>query len=132
MDMDPATGRILIADDEPPLLKMMSVYLSRLGFAVATADSTDEAWALVEAEPSAYAAAVLDGSMLGMSMEDLARRLLHANPKLCVLAASGYPVDTSGLAATAPGRVGYLPKPFTPEMLAAAIRSLLAAQEETL
>jgi two-component system, cell cycle sensor histidine kinase and response regulator CckA len=130
--MDPATGRILIVDDEPPLLKMMSAYFSRLGYPVATADSTDRAWALVEAEPKAYAAAILDGSMPGMSMEELARRLLGANPKLCVLAASGYPVDTSVLAASAPGRVGFLHKPFTPETLAATIRGLLAAQEEKL
>ena len=39
--MDPVTGRILIVDDEPPLLKMMSVYLTRLGFTVSTADSTE-------------------------------------------------------------------------------------------
>jgi two-component system, cell cycle sensor histidine kinase and response regulator CckA len=128
--MDPVTGRILIVDDEPPLLRIMSVYLGRLGYPVVTADNTDRAWALVEAEPSVYAAAVLDGSMPGMSMEELARLLLSANPRLCVLAASGYPVDTRALAAAAPGRVDFLQKPFTPEMLAAAIRRLLAAQEE--
>ena len=35
------TGRILIVDDEPALLKMMSVYLRRLGYAVTTASSTE-------------------------------------------------------------------------------------------
>jgi two-component system, cell cycle sensor histidine kinase and response regulator CckA len=128
--MDLAIGRILIVDDEPPLLKMMSVYLGRLGYSVTTADSTDDAWKLVEAEPAAYSAAVLDGSMPGMTMEELAKNLLLANPKLCVLGASGYLVDTSALAALAPGRVDFLHKPFTPEMLAAALRSLLAAQKE--
>jgi len=130
--MDRTAGHILIVDDEPPLLRMMSLYLGRLGYAVTTADGTDRAWALVEADPSGFAAAVLDGSMPGMSMEELATRMLRANPALCVLAASGYPVDVTAMSAAAPGRVAFLQKPFAPEMLAAAVRRLLAAQEENL
>jgi CheY-like chemotaxis protein len=130
--MNPAAGRILIVDDEPPLLRMMSLYLGRLGYSATTADSTGKAWSLVEADPGAFAAAVLDGSMAGMSMEELARRLLDANPALRVLAYSGYPVDMTALEAVAPGRVAFLLKPFTPEMLAEAMRRLLAAQEQNL
>lgn len=128
--MDQAAGKILIVDDEPALLKMMSVYLSRLGYSVATANTTEKAWAEVEAAPGDFAVAVLDATMSGMTMEDLANRILGANPGLRVLAASGYPVDTSALEAGAPGRVSFLHKPFTPEMLAAAVRRMLAAQEE--
>ena len=128
--MDPAAGRVLIVDDEPPLLRMMSIYLGRLGFRVTTAGTTDEAWSLAAADPAAFAVAVLDGSMPGMTMENLALRLLQANSSLCVLAASGYPVDMTVLSAAAPGRVAFLQKPFTPEMLANAVRRLIAAQEE--
>ena len=109
---------------------MMSVYLGRLGFSVITSNSTDKAWSQVEAAPLEFAVAVLDATMPGMTMEDLATRLLGANPALRVLAASGYPVDTTFLEAGAPGRVSFLHKPFTPEMLAAAVRRMLAAQEE--
>jgi CheY-like chemotaxis protein len=127
-----ASGRVLVVDDEPPLLRMLSLYLGRLGYSVTTAESTDAAWRLVEADPAAFAAAVLDGSMSGMSMGDLALRMLRANQELRVLAASGYPVDMTALAEAAPGRVDFLQKPFTPEMLAAALRGLLGAQEEKL
>jgi CheY-like chemotaxis protein len=130
--MDHDTGRILIVDDEPPLLRMMSLYLGRLGYDVTTADATDEAWELVEADPASFVVAVLDGSMAGMSMEELASRLLRSNPSLCVLAASGYPVDMTALSAQAPGRVAFLLKPFTPQSLAAAVGRLLAAKEEEL
>jgi CheY-like chemotaxis protein len=130
--MDRNAGRILIVDDEPPLLRMMSVYLGRLGYAVTTADATDEAWALVAADPAAFDIAVIDGSMAGMSMEELATRLLDANPSLCILSASGYPVDISGLAAKAPGRVAFLLKPFTPQSLAAVVGGLIGAQEKGL
>src|ERR1039458_4767799 len=127
-----APGRVLVVDDETPLLRMLSLYLGRLGYSVTAAESTDAAWLLVEADPAAFAVAVLDGSMSGMSMDDLALRMLRANPALRVLAASGYPVDMTALSEAAPGRVDFLQKPFTPEMLATALRGLLGAQEEKL
>jgi DNA-binding NtrC family response regulator len=130
--MNHRTARILIVDDEPSLLKMMGVYLGRLGYSVTLANSTEKAWAEVEASPSGYDIAVLDGSMPGLSMEDLALRMLRADPSLCVVAASGYSLDTTAIEAAAPGRVAVLRKPFAPEMLAAAVRRMLAAQEENL
>jgi DNA-binding NtrC family response regulator len=130
--MNHGSGRILLVDDDPSLLKMMGVYLGRLGYSVTLANSTEQAWAEVEAAPSGYAIAVLDGSMPGLSMEDLALKMLRANPSLCVVAASGYSVDTTAVEAAAPGRVAVLQKPFTPEMLTAALRRMLAAQEEEL
>ena len=123
--------RVLLVDDEPALLKMMKIYLERRGYAVTTSGSTDGAADLADADPSAFAVAVLDATMVGMTMHNLALRLLRANPAVRVLAASGYPVDMSALEAAAPGRVAFLHKPFTPEMLAASVRRMLAAQEET-
>jgi two-component system, cell cycle sensor histidine kinase and response regulator CckA len=121
---------VLLVDDEPLLLQMMRIYLQRLGYSVITSGSTDEAAALAGAGLDHFAIAVIDASMDGMSMQELALRLLEANPSLRVLAASGYPVDMSALEAAAPGRVGFLHKPFPPEMLAATIRSMLAAETE--
>ena len=130
--MNHSTARILLVDDDPSLLKMMGLYLGRLGYSVTLANSTEKAWAEVEAAPSGYDIAVLDGSMPGLSMEDLALKMLRANPSMCVVAASGYAMDTTAVEAAAPGRVAVLQKPFAPEMLAAAVRRMLAAQEETL
>jgi len=130
--MDHASGRILIVDDEPALLKMMSTYLGRLGIEVTTADTTAKAWSEVQAAPASFAGAVLDASMAGVSMQDLALRILGANPSVRIIASSGYPVDMTAIEAAAPGRVMFLHKPFAPEMLAGAIRRILAAQEEEL
>jgi CheY-like chemotaxis protein len=130
--MEKSASRILLVDDEPALLKMVGAYLGRLGYAVTAANSTDKAWAEMEAAPESFAVAVLDGTMPGLSTIDLATRLLNASPSLRVLTASGYPLDIAVLEAAAPGRVAFLHKPFTPEMLAAAIRRMLAAQEESL
>ena len=130
--MNHAASRILIVDDEPALLKMMSAYLGRLGIDVITADTTEKAWSEVEAAPSSFAGVVLDATMPGVSMEDLALRILLVNPFVRIIAASGYPVDMTAIEAAAPERVMFLHKPFAPEMLAGAIRRILAAQEEKL
>jgi two-component system, cell cycle sensor histidine kinase and response regulator CckA len=130
--MSGSSGRILIVDDEPALLKMMSAYLSRLGYEVIAVNTTELAWAEVEAWPSSFAGAVLDATMAGLSMEELAKRILSVNPSLFVIAASGYPLDMTAIESTAPGRVVFLHKPFAPEMLARAVRRMLDAQEEGL
>jgi DNA-binding NtrC family response regulator len=128
--MGQSARRILIVDDEALLLKMMATYLGRLGYSVATANTTEKAWAEVEASPDAFAVAVLDATMPGIGLKALALKMITASPALRVLAASGYPMDLSALAAEAPGRVEFLQKPFTPEMLAAAVRRMLGAENE--
>ena len=128
--MTPTPGSILLVDDEPSLLKMMSVYLGRLGYAIITCGGTDEAWAQVEAAPSKFAVAILDATMPGMSVEALALKMLQANPVLSVIVASGYPIDMTAVQAAGPGRVTFLHKPFSPEMLALAVRRIFATQEE--
>jgi DNA-binding NtrC family response regulator len=128
--MTPTLGRVLIADDEPSLLKMMTAYLQRLGYAVAAVQTAAEAWEQMEADPSGFVCAVLDATMSGTPLEQLGRKMLYANPSLRILVASGFPVDVTALEDVAPNRVAFLHKPFTPEMLANAIRRLLAPQEE--
>jgi DNA-binding NtrC family response regulator len=128
--MTNTASQILIVDDELPLLKMLSVYLGRLGYAVVSAGSTEKAWAEVEAAPHAFALAVLDATMSGMRMEDLAARILAADQRVCVIACSGYPADIATLQAAAPGRVMFLHKPFSPEMLGSAVRRMIATKEE--
>ena len=128
--MAPSARRILLVDDEPTLLKMMALFLGRLGHSVTTADTTEKAWAQVEAAPDSFGVAVLDATMPGIGLEPLALKMLSASPALRVLAASGYPMDLSALAAGAPGRVEFLQKPFTPEMLAAAVRRMLGPEKE--
>ena len=113
---------VLLVDDEPPLLKMMSTYLRRLGFGVLTFGATDAAWENLGDDATALEAAVLDLSMKGMSSIELARRLLAANPKMHVIVASGYPASLDELESASPGRVKFLHKPFTPEALAACVR----------
>ena len=129
--MGQSARRILIVDDEAALLRMMAIYLGRKGYSVTTANTTEKAWAEVEAAPGVFAVAVLDATMPGIGLDALALKMLNASPALRVLAASGYPMDLSVLATQAPGRIEFLQKPFTPEMLAATVRRMLGAEEKS-
>jgi DNA-binding NtrC family response regulator len=121
---------ILIVDDEPVLLTFIGLYLRRLVFEVRTERNSQRVWDNAEHDAGELAAAVLDASMPGPGSEPLAQRLLHANPSLAVILASGYPVDMAALEQANPGRVAFLQKPFTPEMLATVLRRMIAAQEQ--
>jgi DNA-binding NtrC family response regulator len=127
-----ATANILIVDDEPALLKMMGLYLKRVGYQVTALDGSDRAWAEVEATAGDFAAAVLDATLRGMTSEALALKLLAANPSLCVVVASGYPVDMSAMEAAGPGRVSFVQKPFTAEALVRTLRRLIGPEEKSL
>src|ERR1700692_2065448 len=96
-------GHILIVDDEPSLLKMMSMYLRRLGYEVVTANCAEQALEAVKAQPGGFAVAVVAATVAAASLDELANQMLLVTPRLCVIAASGYPVDVTVLEAAAPG-----------------------------
>src|SRR5438876_1125415 len=98
----PGTARrILIVDDEPPLLRMMSLYLGRIGYEVTVAASAAKARAAISGTPGGFHVVVLDATMPGMTLDEVAGEVL-ADPKVRLIVASGYPVVTSGLEASAP------------------------------
>ena len=128
--MDTA-ARILIVDDEPPLLRMMSLYLGRKGYQVSVAMSGAAARTELAASPGAFRAVVLDATMTGTSLPEFGGEILDGNPETSLLVVSGYPVDMSRLEEWAPERVAFLHKPFAPEMLASALRRLIGSKEES-
>jgi DNA-binding NtrC family response regulator len=116
---------IMIVDDEPSLLRMMELYLTRLGYRVVSFDSTEKAWEHAQADPAAFRLAVLDMTMAGLSSRELAERLLAVNPEAEVIFASGYPINLADFERTAPGRTSFLHKPFVPQTLASRVRDKL-------
>jgi DNA-binding NtrC family response regulator len=118
--------RILLVDDEAQLVQLMSRYLERFGYETAAAGSTEETRRLIE-EGGSFAAVIIDASLNNNSGGNLARQVLAGAPQTKVILASGYPFDVQPLAAEFPGRVVFLQKPFTGEMLAEAVKQLMGA-----
>jgi DNA-binding NtrC family response regulator len=109
---------------------MMELYLDRLGYAITVADTAVKAWAEVAAAPEEFDVVVVDATMIRWDLPDLIQKMLAASPRLCVLVASGYPVDMSALRESAGPRAAFLQKPFGPDDLVTAIRRILGAQKE--
>ena len=104
--MDRTARRILIVDDEATIAAHDEPFSGPPGFSGDYGRRYREGLG-AGGSPTRprFDLAVLDGSMAGYEMEELAARMLSANPSMCVLAASGYPVDIAALAVKAPGRV---------------------------
>ena len=121
--------RILVLDDEPLLLRILTIYLSRLGYAVETADGVENGLEILSQSPKGFGLVVLDGTMTGGRVDDLVLRILAVSPAMRVIVTSGYPVEMTGLLAAAPGRVMFLQKPFTSQTLAEAVRRMIGQKE---
>lgn len=119
--MDSAAGRILIVDDDDALLELMRTYLARVGYQVDARGSAEEAWMLLQADPSLYSLALLDMSMPGMGGQRLAQRILELHPLIRVVVVSGYPAEFSGVEMLGGQRVSFLRKPFAPKELLDAV-----------
>jgi len=112
--------QILLVDDEAQLLQLMRRYLERLGYDTLTAATTQEGWELFE-QNVRPTVAVIDVTLDGI---ELARRMLAGRPETRVILTSGYAADTSALESAFPGRVRFVQKPFSGDMLAEAVGKL--------
>ncbi len=120
-------GRILVVDDEPQLTKLITRYLEHQGYEVLALADPQDAWARLEREPGAFALAIIDLTIEGaIRGEELARRFLTADPAARVILTSGYAADVAAVENTFPGRVSFLQKPFSGEMLSEAVSRLSA------
>ncbi len=113
-------ARILLVDDEAPLVDLLTRYLERLGYQVEACLTPADALKLFEADPSRYSLVLTDLTLPGMSGDAMIARMRAIAPKLRVIVSSGYPYEPKGK------RMGFLQKPFLPNMLADLIEKMLA------
>ncbi len=124
--MEKPSSAILIADDEPALLKIMTQYLRRLGYEVDAFETGIDAWKEFQSRPFAYRLFIADATLTDGGPEDLLARMRELNPGIAFLISSGYPVDISEFRPELQTRIAFLQKPFTPRMLADAVSNLMA------
>lgn len=112
-------ARILLVDDEAPLLDLLKRYLERLGYQVDSCLTPTEALARFEINPKHYALVLTDLSLPDMRGDEMLRRMRRFSPGLLAIVSSGYPYEPEDSLTRA------LQKPFLPKMLAAQIEELL-------
>ncbi len=120
---------ILLVEDEPAVSSLITRVLTRAGYEVVTAGNGDEV-------PDALARATVPPTLLvtdivlpGRSGPEVARRLRGQLPGLKVLYISGYP--ERGVNHHATLDAPFLPKPFTPQAIARAVRDALDGSEKS-
>ena len=123
----PLTGNatILLVEDQAEVRKLAKTCLVGLGYRVLAAGSGVEALRLSEQHDGPIHLLATDVILPGLNGRELADRLLERRPEMRVLYLSGY-VDLIMAPRSAPpdGRA-FLAKPFTPEVLASKVRSVL-------
>jgi len=119
------SARILLVDDETPLLQLLEKYLQRQGHQVQTYSNSPEALRSFEESPSTYDLVIADLGMPDMPGDTMLRRMLAVRPDIPILICSGSPFFVSTLPKTLEKQVVFLQKPFAPKMLSEAIDKLL-------
>lgn len=130
MDTQPTLtprGRILVADDEPHIRRVLVTILESASFEVTEAHDGSEAIAYVSGEPP-FDFFLLDLMMPGASgLEVLAAiraHPVHRHTPTIILTAKGQDADQE--AALLAGADDFLTKPFSPKKLVARIQEILA------
>jgi two-component system response regulator GlrR len=113
--MNAVRPRVLVVDDDPDLLKLLSIRLKAAGYDVKAADSGEAALAQLSlSRPQAVVTDLRMGGMDGMSLFEAIHR---DNPALPVLMLTAHGTIPDAVTATRRGIFGYLTKPFDPKAL---------------
>lgn len=122
---------ILLVEDELAILNMASMILSKLGYAVLSANTPSEAIRLVKESAGGISLLITDVIMPEMNGNDLANNLHLLNPQLKCLFMSGYTVDAIAQHGVLDEGVNFIQKPFSLPALATKVRKVLDSKSET-
>jgi DNA-binding NtrC family response regulator len=109
----------------------MQIYLTRQGYDVTACRSASSAWERFAVESANYSLVIVDMTLNGMSAEAFIAKVSRENPRVGVLAISGYPGALDKLRESHNERVAYLQKPFTPAMLTEAVNRITQSRSRT-
>jgi DNA-binding NtrC family response regulator len=128
MNEDAAPATILVVDDEPSLLRLLTRVLERQGYTVLTASDGKQAIDLFDKHLEAIDGVLLDVVIPPNGIEEVLEHMVSARSDLAVIVSSG---DTPDPAVSerleAHGGV-FLRKPFLPKAMLKLIESELHAR----
>jgi PAS domain S-box-containing protein len=116
---------VLLCEDEPALAALIERILTRAGYRVLSAGTSEEALRLAAEHEGAIDVLVSDVIMPGLSGPELAQRLSQEHGPVPTLFLSGYTADVLRDRADLPTESAFLEKPFDPPALLEALRALL-------
>jgi DNA-binding response OmpR family regulator len=116
------TGRLLIVDDEPGMLRLLSLYLRQAGYDVITASTGSDAVEVLDSERVDLV--VLDIGLPDIDGYSVCKHIRRAGnlPVIMLTARSDHRDRIMGFEL---GADDYVPKPFNPEELVVRVRAVL-------
>lgn len=120
-----AGARILIVDDEPEVLAILSESLSYAGLVVAEASNGEEAIARFRKDPDAFDCVLLDLSMPKLDGEEVFHELRRIRPDVRVVLSSGYTEQEVLNRFTGAGLAGVIQKPAHRHVLLAKVEEAI-------
>jgi CheY-like chemotaxis protein len=125
-DRSHLTKRVLIADDDPIIRRLLSSAVTSAGYTAVVVDDGRAAFRMLQSDAD-FIAALLDLRMPGLNGIDLIRHMrtekrLQRIPVLLITAEQDLKVMSDGFAA---GAVAFLSKPLTVDKLQTALSMLL-------
>jgi PAS domain S-box-containing protein len=124
-ELPSGTERILIVDDEAPLVKMEKQALEDLGYAVTTQTSSIKALELFRANPREFDLVITDMTMPNMTGDVLATELMTVRPDIPVILCTGYSKIVNEETAHEIGIKAFVYKPVLTDKLAKTVRNVL-------
>jgi two-component system response regulator GlrR len=116
-------GDILLVDDDPDLLKLISLRLTSAGYRVRTADSGETALATIAVERPATV--ITDLRMPGIDGLQLFQAIHRQHPALPVIILTAHGTIPDAVSATQRGVFGFLTKPFDSQELLQKVAAAL-------
>lgn len=115
--------KILVVDDQPYILNVLSDFLFKQGYQVVLAESGEKAAQVVKG--SEVQLALIDLKLNGMDGITTMQKINQIDPNILTIIVTGYPTQESSVQALKVGAYDYVTKPFKLEDLKKTIERAL-------
>jgi CheY-like chemotaxis protein len=121
---------VLVVEDQADVRRLATGILHAHNYTVLEAPDATTAIDLAERHPSPIHLLLTDVVLPGMNGRELAERLRVQRPEIKILYTSGYTRDVIAHRGVLDREVCFIPKPYSPEALAAKVREVLGTRPE--
>jgi PAS domain S-box-containing protein len=125
------TDRILLVDDEEPVLKVEKLLLESLGYRVIPRLSSVDALEAFRSNPNDFGLVITDMSMPNMTGDQLAKELMSIRPDLPVIICTGFSERINEKKSRSIGIKGFLMKPVVKSELAQLVHKVLNTAKDS-